>query len=180
MLRFENGRVIMVDNMQQREKGKKDELPLIKPKAGSAKGPSIPDFLMVEPDENTKKMEMQKQQLLEAIKPTEKSISAVCILCLPLLCLRSVSGHSLPALAAHVWADQQEGGCMLQVMETPALAQGFDDPEIMKAVEEIGKNPSRIQTKYANNAKVAQFYKAMAGHVGQQLTALGGSGKKVS
>lgn len=68
----------------------------------------------------------------------------------------------------------------LQVMETPELAQGFDDPEIMKAVEEIGKNPELIKTRYANNAKVARFYKAMAGHVGQQLIEKGGAGKKLS
>ena len=100
MLRFVNSRVIVVDNMQQNGKGKKDEIPLIKPKAGTAKGPSIPDSLMVEPDENTKKMEMQKQQLLEAIKPTEKSISAVWILILPLLCT-AVAGYW--ARTARLW-----------------------------------------------------------------------------
>jgi hypothetical protein len=65
-------------------------------------------------------------------------------------------------------------------MKTPELAQGFEDPAIMQAVEEISKNPGLIRTKYANNTKVAQFYKAMAGHVGRQLSALGGAGNKVS
>jgi hypothetical protein len=55
----------------------------------------------------------------------------------------------------------------------PELAAGFDDHEVMKAVEEIGRNPSLIHTKYKSNAKVASFYKAMAGHVGQRLTDLG-------
>lgn len=61
-------------------------------------------------------------------------------------------------------------------MSTPDLAGGFDDPAIMRAVEEIGKNPQLIHTKYANNAKVAQFYKAMAAHVGQQLCQRGADG----
>lgn len=156
--------------MQLKGEGKEDHIPMIKPKAGAGKGPSIPDFLMVEPDETTKKLEVQKQQLLEAIKPTEKSISTVWIcssFCVHVVWLVEplCSIHPVP---------------MMQVMQTPELAQGFDDPEIMKAVEEIAKNPSLIQTKYANNVKVAQFYQAMAGHVGQQLTALGGAGKKVS
>jgi hypothetical protein len=63
--------------MQQADKTKMDRIPLLKPKVASGKGPRIPDFLIVEPDEATKKIEVQKQQLLEAIKPTEESIADV-------------------------------------------------------------------------------------------------------
>lgn len=156
--------------MQRKDTTKQEHITLLKPKAGPGKGPNVPDFLMVEPDEDTKKLQMHKQQLLEAVKPTEKSISAVRIFI-------SSCAYGTAISMAQVGAQSRRS---LQVMKTPELAQGFDDPEIMKAVEEIGKNPKLIQTKYANNAKVAQFYRAMAGHVGQQLSALGGAEKTVS
>ena len=95
MLRSIHIEVILVDIMQPNGKGKKDNIPLIKPKPRAGKGPSIPDFLMVEPDAKTKKIEMQKQQLLEAIKPTEKSISAVWILASIRLCT-IVVGYCAP------------------------------------------------------------------------------------
>lgn len=61
-------------------------------------------------------------------------------------------------------------------MQHPDLAAGFDDPEVMKAVQEIGGNPRLMQTKYSQNKKVQRFYAAMAGHVGQRLTSIGSSG----
>lgn len=66
---------------------------------------------------------------------------------------------------------------LLQVMQSPDLAAGFDDPEVMRAVQDIGSNPGLMRTKYANNKKVQRFYAAMAGHVGQRLTTMGTSSK---
>lgn len=59
-----------------------------------------------------------------------------------------------------------------QVMQDPTLMAGFDDPEVMAAVDEIAKDPSKM-AKHANNPKVMRFYQAMAGMVGQKLTKMG-------
>ena len=59
-----------------------------------------------------------------------------------------------------------------KVMGDPSLLEGFDDPEVMKAVEEISKDPSAMM-KYQNNPKVIKFYQKMAGFVGDRLTDLG-------
>lgn len=66
----------------------------------------------------------------------------------------------------------------MQAMQSPDLAAGFDDPEVMRAVQEIGSNPKLMQTKYAKNKKVQRFYAAMAGHVGQRLTSIGVAGTR--
>lgn len=47
--------------------------------------------------------------------------------------------------------------------------KGFSDPDVMRAVDEIGKDPSLVKTKYAKDAKVARFYRLMAAHVGNRL-----------
>lgn len=55
-----------------------------------------------------------------------------------------------------------------EVMGNPELLSGFDDAEVMAAVDEVAKNPSAI-SKYANNPKVRKFYEAMGMFVGNQL-----------
>mmetsp|Transcript_26167 Transcript_26167/g.46539 ORF Transcript_26167/g.46539 Transcript_26167/m.46539 type:complete len:206 (-) Transcript_26167:83-700(-) len=64
------------------------------------------------------------------------------------------------------------------IMKQPELLSGFDDPEVMAAVEEIAKNPQAIK-KYQHNAKVQQFYSAMGMFVGNRLESMDapGSGK---
>ena len=59
-----------------------------------------------------------------------------------------------------------------QVMNNPGLMAGFDDPEVMKAVDEIAKNPAAMM-KYKNNRKVLAFYQQMAGMVGNRLEKMG-------
>jgi suppressor of tumorigenicity protein 13 len=51
---------------------------------------------------------------------------------------------------------------MGKVLGDPGLMAGFDDPEVMRAVEEVSKNPAAM-AKYQSNPKVANFYRAMAG-----------------
>jgi len=51
---------------------------------------------------------------------------------------------------------------MGKVLGDPALLAGFDDPEVMRAVEEVSKNPAAM-VKHQSNPKVAKFYRAMAG-----------------
>ncbi|KAK9787606.1 hypothetical protein WJX73_004963 [Symbiochloris irregularis] len=48
------------------------------------------------------------------------------------------------------------------VLANPQLLSGFDDPEVMKAVAEIGADPKKID-KYRNNPKVLKFYELMGG-----------------
>lgn len=48
----------------------------------------------------------------------------------------------------------------------------FEDPEVMRAVDEIAKDPSAMK-KYAGNAKVQRFYRLMAGHVADRLHHVG-------
>lgn len=53
---------------------------MLKGKKGSGfgqGGPSIPDFLRVEPDEQTKKLEEVKGKLVNALKPTPESIAQI-------------------------------------------------------------------------------------------------------
>lgn len=54
------------------------------------------------------------------------------------------------------------------------LLQGFDDPEVMKAVNEVAQDPNAFK-KYQNNPKVLAFYQQMAGFVGERLEEIGGS-----
>eukprot|EP00892_Ulva_mutabilis_P001882 jgi/Ulvmu1/11695/UM008_0105.1 len=124
---------------QRTKKASNSDIPTIKAKGGVSSGPQIPDFLMVEPSEQEKRLQAEKMNLLNKLTPTEESVK--------------------------------------EAMHSPDLAAGFDDPEVMKAVQDIGSNPGLMRTKYANNKKVQRFYAAMAGHVGQRLTSLDASTK---
>ena len=55
-----------------------------------------------------------------------------------------------------------------EVMGNQALMTGFDDPEVMAAVEDVARDPKNM-AKYAGNAKVVRFYQQMAGMVGKRL-----------
>ena len=55
-----------------------------------------------------------------------------------------------------------------EVMGNQALMSGFDDPEVMAAVEDVARDPKNM-AKYAGNAKVVRFYQQMAGMVGKRL-----------
>ena len=55
-----------------------------------------------------------------------------------------------------------------EVMGDQALMTGFDDPEVMAAVEDVARDPKNM-AKYAGNAKVVRFYQQMAGMVGKRL-----------
>lgn len=56
----------------------------------------------------------------------------------------------------------------VQIMGNPEVLGMFEDAEVMRAVDEIAKNPSAMK-KYANNGKVQRFYRLMAGHVADRL-----------
>ena len=47
-----------------------------------------------------------------------------------------------------------------QIAENKSLLAGFDDPEVMKAVQDVAQNPANIQ-KYKNNKKVRASCKSM-------------------
>ena len=51
----------------------------------------------------------------------------------------------------------------------PRLMAGFEDPEVMAAIDEIGKNPQVAMKKYKDNKKVQEFYMAMAAVMGNKL-----------
>ena len=59
-----------------------------------------------------------------------------------------------------------------EVMGDKDLLAGFDDPEVMRAVDDVAKNPRNI-AKYADNPKVLAFYSKMAGMVGNRLEKMG-------
>ena len=59
-----------------------------------------------------------------------------------------------------------------EVMGNTAMMTGFDDPEVMAAVDDVAKNPQNIN-KYQNNPKVLAFYQQMAGMVGKRLEKMG-------
>eukprot|EP00192_Tetraselmis_astigmatica_P019436 CAMPEP_0117651850 /NCGR_PEP_ID=MMETSP0804-20121206/2312_1 /TAXON_ID=1074897 /ORGANISM="Tetraselmis astigmatica, Strain CCMP880" /LENGTH=210 /DNA_ID=CAMNT_0005457855 /DNA_START=163 /DNA_END=795 /DNA_ORIENTATION=+ len=59
-------------------------------------------------------------------------------------------------------------GTMKDVMANPDLLAGFDDPEVMAAVNEVAKDPSAMK-KHTANPKVRKFYEAMGMFVGNQL-----------
>ena len=52
------------------------------------------------------------------------------------------------------------------------LLAGFEDPEVMKAVDEIAKDPTAMR-KHQNNPKVIDFYKRMSGMMAGQLENMG-------
>ncbi|KAJ9509529.1 hypothetical protein QJQ45_001979 [Haematococcus lacustris] len=61
---------------------------------------------------------------------------------------------------------------MIQAIQSnQELVRGFDDPEVMAAVEDITRDPDNMK-KYKGNRKVEAFYKAMAGMAGQRLSSL--------
>ena len=59
-----------------------------------------------------------------------------------------------------------------EVLNNADLMSGFDDPEVMRAVDDVAKDPRNMR-KYANNPKVLQFYSRMAGMVGNRLEKMG-------
>ncbi|GAX75486.1 hypothetical protein CEUSTIGMA_g2929.t1 [Chlamydomonas eustigma] len=107
-------------------KGRKDGI--------SNVGPSIPDFMRVEPDEQAKRLQEVKGKLTEALKPTPTMIN--------------------------------------QLSKNPALMAAFEDPEVMAAVDEVAKDPSKMM-KYKDNKKVLEFYKSMANFAGGALEKMG-------
>ena len=52
-----------------------------------------------------------------------------------------------------VAALKPDGNTMQQIMGNPALLSGFDDPDVMRAVNQIAANPANLQ-KYQSNKKV--------------------------
>ncbi|DBB03761.1 TPA: Hsc70-interacting protein [Trebouxia sp. C0006] len=61
-----------------------------------------------------------------------------------------------------------------QIAENKSLLAGFDDPEVMKAVQDVAQNPANIQ-KYKNNKKVQAFYQQMGTVMAQRCDELGSS-----
>ena len=57
---------------------------------------------------------------------------------------------------------------MSSVMTDPRAMAGFEDPEVMAAVNEISKDPTAMK-KYKDNKKVAEFYQSMALVMGNRL-----------
>lgn len=59
--------------------GNEPDIPLITAKkCGSSNRPEIPDFLIVEPSEQEKRLQAEKMELLNKLKPTEDSVQEVC------------------------------------------------------------------------------------------------------
>jgi len=64
-------------------------------------------------------------------------------------------------------------------MQDQQLLSGFDDPEVMAAVDDVAKNPQNI-AKYKHNRKVQQFYAAMGAMMGAKLEAAGAQGGQLA
>ena len=47
------------------------------------------------------------------------------------------------------------------VMQNADLMKGFDNPEVMQAVNDIAKNPENVK-KYKDKPQVMAFYQSMA------------------
>ena len=60
---------------------------------------------------------------------------------------------------------------MRSVMQNQDLMKGFDNPQVMEAVNDIAKNPENIK-KYKNNPQVMQFYQSMAGTMASRFEQL--------
>lgn len=67
---------------------------------------------------------------------------------------------------------------VMDMAKDGALVALFDDPEVMKAVDEVAKSPAAF-AKYSKNAKVMKFYELMGNFCGGKLqqkgVAVGGS-----
>lgn len=61
-----------------------------------------------------------------------------------------------------------------QIAGNQSLLAGFDDPEVMRAVQDVAQNPANIQ-KYKNNKKVQAFYQQMGSVMAQRCDELGSS-----
>lgn len=59
-----------------------------------------------------------------------------------------------------------------QISGNKSLLAGFDDPEVMMAVQDVAQNPANIQ-KYKNNMKVQEFYQRMGSVMAQRCDELG-------
>ncbi|DBA80563.1 hypothetical protein WJX77_004650 [Trebouxia sp. C0004] len=59
-----------------------------------------------------------------------------------------------------------------QIARNENLLAGFDDPEVMRAVQDVAQNPANIQ-KYKNNKKVQAFYQQMGSVMAQRCDELG-------
>ncbi|KAA6419314.1 MAG: hypothetical protein FRX49_10713, partial [Trebouxia sp. A1-2] len=61
-----------------------------------------------------------------------------------------------------------------EIAGNESLLAGFDDPEVMRAVQDVAQNPANIQ-KYKNNEKVQVFYQQMGSVMAQRCDELGSS-----
>ena len=66
---------------------------------------------------------------------------------------------------------------MQNVMQNQDLMKGFDNPEVMQAVNDIAKNPENIK-KYKNNPQVMAFYQSMAGTMAKRFEQLAAEEEK--
>eukprot|EP00899_Mesostigma_viride_P005782 jgi/Mesvir1/15204/Mv06438-RA.1 len=57
---------------------------------------------------------------------------------------------------------------MAQVASDRSVMEGFDDPEVMAAVNEVAKNPAAM-ARYKDNPKVVKFYTNMCRLMGDRL-----------
>lgn len=56
----------------------------------------------------------------------------------------------------------------VQLMQNEEVLELFDDPKVMAAVDEIGKDPSKMR-KYAQNERVQKMYRFMAQQASQKM-----------
>ncbi|GLI68960.1 hypothetical protein VaNZ11_013488 [Volvox africanus] len=54
-----------------------EEIPMIRAKTGLGSGPVIPDFLRIEPDEQQKRFQAMKADLVDKLKPTPDTIAKI-------------------------------------------------------------------------------------------------------
>lgn len=66
-----------------------------------------------------------------------------------------------------------------QIASNKSLLAGFDDPEVMRAVHDVGQNPANIH-KYKSNQKVQSFYQQMGSIMATRCDELGASQAKQS
>lgn len=65
----------------------------------------------------------------------------------------------------------------MQLLKNPDIVELFDDPEVMAAVNEVGKDPSKMR-KYAHNEKVQRMYRFMAQQASDKLYSIADASRK--
>lgn len=114
------------------------------PHIKARQGPAVPDMFMIPPDEKEIQYAAMRKRM------TGRSDHSM------LLGSEAAAQQYIVLYAEELMPTEDT---IKEIAGNESLLAGFDDPEVMRAVQDVAQNPANIQ-KYKNNEKVRASCKA--------------------